>query len=133
MNSRRILLTALALMLIGIVVGCSSKNNSNPTGPSGGGGMGGGGPEFVSGDMQAGASFTHVFKTAKVIPYYCKYHGGPGGVGMAGVITVVTGGTPKSLDLNITGFTLPTVTVHVMDTVTWTNNTQLLHTVQSDH
>ena len=36
---------------------------------------------------------TVVFPTAGTAGYYCEQHGGPGGAGMAGVITVV-GGTP---------------------------------------
>lgn len=32
--------------------------------------------------------YTHVFTNASSNPYYCSLHGGPGGVGMSGVITV---------------------------------------------
>jgi plastocyanin len=38
-------------------------------------------------------SATVAFPTAGSAPYYCEIHGGPGGAGMSGVITV-TGGTP---------------------------------------
>lgn len=38
-------------------------------------------------------SATVAFPAAGTAPYYCEIHGAPGGVGMAGVITV-TGGTP---------------------------------------
>jgi plastocyanin len=45
-------------------------------------------------------SATVTFPTAGTIGYYCEIHGGDGGVGMSGVITVVgTGGTP-TLDLS---------------------------------
>ncbi|MEO8233060.1 MAG: hypothetical protein ABI638_12315, partial [Ignavibacteriota bacterium] len=32
--------------------------------------------------------YDFVFNTVGTYPYYCKQHGGPGGVGMSGVITV---------------------------------------------
>jgi hypothetical protein len=131
MNPNHFWRLALGLTLVGAIVGCSSNKNSNPTGP-GTGGMGGG-REFVSGDIQPGHDYTHVFTTAKVIPYFCRYHGGAGGVGMAGVITVTVGGTPSSHAFSITGNTLPTMTIDVMDTVTWTNNDAMVHTVESDN
>jgi plastocyanin len=33
-------------------------------------------------------TFRHAFAKAGTIPYYCKIHGAPGGVGMSGVIVV---------------------------------------------
>ena len=43
---------------------------------------------------------TVTFPTAGTVGYYCEIHGGDGGIGMSGVITVVgTGGTPV-LDLS---------------------------------
>lgn len=124
-NARHRALLIAGLILTAALVGCSSNNNSNL--------MGGGGREFVSGDLPSGQSFTHVFKTAMVVPYYCRYHGGAGGVGMSGVITVVAGGTPTKHTFTITDMTLPTMTINVMDTMTWTNSSGLLHTVESDH
>ncbi len=43
---------------------------------------------FDSGNLNPGDSYQFTFKTAGTYPYYCKYHGGPKGVGMSGVITV---------------------------------------------
>lgn len=95
--------------------------------------MNGNGREFMSGDLQNGQSYTHIFTTAKEIPYFCKYHGGPGGMGMSGVITVTAGGTPSKHTFSITGNTLPSTTIDVMDTITWTNNDAMVHTVESDN
>lgn len=111
------------------MVGCSSSDDSSPVeSPS---------PstrhEFASGDLATGQSYTHVFKTAKAVPYFCRYHGGAGGVGMAGVITVAAGGTPSRHTFSITGNTLPSATIDVMDTVTWINNDGKVHTVESDN
>jgi plastocyanin len=39
-------------------------------------------------------SFTLTFKTAGTVAYYCEIHGGPGGQGMHGVITVNAGSAP---------------------------------------
>jgi len=44
---------------------------------------------FNSGLLQNGDSFLLIIEEEGVHPYYCIPHGGPGGVGMAGVITVV--------------------------------------------
>jgi len=43
---------------------------------------------FNSGTMQNGGSFERAFSAPGVYAYYCEFHGGPGGVGMAGVIRV---------------------------------------------
>ncbi len=43
---------------------------------------------FDSGNMDSGDTFEYTFEEAGTYPYYCKYHGDKGGVGMAGVITV---------------------------------------------
>ena len=43
---------------------------------------------FNSGNLGTGASFSFTFAQAGTYPYYCEYHGGPGGQGMAGTITV---------------------------------------------
>ena len=129
MNTRNSWLVVLGLALTAGLFGCSSNNNSNPVNSP----MSGNGHEFTSGDLQNGQSYTHVFTTAKVVPYYCSHHGGPGGVGMSGVITVVAGGTPSKHAYSITGNTLPSVTIDVMDTVTWTNNDVRVHNVRSDN
>jgi plastocyanin len=42
-----------------------------------------------SGLLANGASFSHTFSQAGTFPFYCKPHGGPGGKGMSGTITVV--------------------------------------------
>ena len=45
---------------------------------------------FDSGNMDSGDDFSESFTDQGRYPYYCEYHGGPGGEGMAGVV-VVTG------------------------------------------
>jgi LPXTG-motif cell wall-anchored protein len=50
---------------------------------------------FDSGDIKPGASETITIKAPGTYPFYCKYHGGPGGVGMSGTITVGKGGPTK--------------------------------------
>ncbi|HUR31703.1 MAG TPA: plastocyanin/azurin family copper-binding protein, partial [Saprospiraceae bacterium] len=48
------------------------------------------GPEvFNSGLLGEGATFDVVINTPGVHPYFCIPHGGPGGIGMSGVITVL--------------------------------------------
>jgi plastocyanin len=43
---------------------------------------------FDSGDIPTGKQFSMEFDTPGSYPYYCNYHGGPGGDGMSGVIVV---------------------------------------------
>ncbi len=91
--------------------------------------------EFASGNLNGGQSFTHVFNTAKSVPYYCRYHRT---MGMTGVITVNAGGTANRTNVSITGYTLPSLTIDVGDTITWTNNHTstygyVVHTVESDN
>jgi LPXTG-motif cell wall-anchored protein len=50
---------------------------------------------FDTGDIKPGASETITIKAPGTYPFYCKYHGGPGGVGMSGTITVGKGGPTK--------------------------------------
>lgn len=44
-----------------------------------------------SGDLNTGDTFGPITISGapRTIPYYCLYHGGPGGVGMAGQLVVV--------------------------------------------
>lgn len=53
---------------------------------------------FTSGAAGSGWTFTHAFPSAGSFPYHCEVHGGPGGVGMSGTVTVqAAGGTPGAL------------------------------------
>jgi plastocyanin len=46
---------------------------------------------FDSGTMGQGDTYTRTFPQAGTFPYYCEFHGAPGGQGMAGVV-IVSGG-----------------------------------------
>jgi plastocyanin len=43
---------------------------------------------FDSGVLSKGQEFQYTFNTAGTFPFYCKFHGGPGGQGMSGVVVV---------------------------------------------
>ena len=43
---------------------------------------------FDSGDQALGVRFEHTFTEPGTYPYYCRYHGDVGGVGMAGTVVV---------------------------------------------
>lgn len=63
---------------------------------------------FSSGAPASNAwTFSHVFQSAGSFPYHCSAHGAPGGIGMAGVVTVQGGGgggTPGSLRFSSAGY-----------------------------
>ncbi|MDP9068109.1 MAG: plastocyanin/azurin family copper-binding protein [Actinomycetota bacterium] len=44
--------------------------------------------EFASGDMRPGETYSHTFSQEGYYPYFCRYHGGRGGAGMAGLVIV---------------------------------------------
>jgi plastocyanin len=57
---------------------------------------------FRSGDpTNAAFSFTQTFATAGTFAYFCEIHGGPGGVGMAGSITVNATAPPPGQPINV--------------------------------
>ena len=43
---------------------------------------------FNSGNLGNGDTFSFTFSEAGSYPYYCRFHGSPGGIGMTGTITV---------------------------------------------
>ncbi|MCC6961958.1 MAG: hypothetical protein IT585_01760 [candidate division Zixibacteria bacterium] len=117
--------------LLATLTACSSDNGTNPG--NGGGGGGGGTREFVSPTLNNGDAYQHTFNAAKTVRYYCRFHGGPGGVGMSGIITVTATGTIETRAVEITGNTLPSLTVAQGSTVRWTNEDNVPHTVESDN
>lgn len=44
--------------------------------------------DFDSGTLEPGDTFRFTFVTAGEYPYYCEFHGGRGGQGMAGTVIV---------------------------------------------
>jgi plastocyanin len=50
---------------------------------------------YDSGNLGAGARFSITFRKAGAYPYYCKYHGSKGGLGMSGVILVGDAALPS--------------------------------------
>jgi plastocyanin len=40
--------------------------------------------------VSSGTTFSHTYNNPGFYRYYCNVHGGPGGVGMSGTVTVVT-------------------------------------------
>jgi plastocyanin len=46
------------------------------------------GGSFDSGNLEPGDTFSVTLAEAGVVPYFCRYHGAPGGLGMAGSIVV---------------------------------------------
>ena len=49
---------------------------------------------FDSGNLSPGQTYSLIFNTPGTYPYYCKPHGSPGGLGMAGTVNVVAVATP---------------------------------------
>lgn len=120
----------LALAAVIAAFGCSSKGSDYGT--DGGGGT----RVFASGNLAGnGASFSHTFTTVGSVPYYCRYHGGRGGNGMSGVITVTDppNASPDTFSYSIVGHNLPSYAIKTGDIVTWTNNSGEVHTVESDN
>lgn len=47
---------------------------------------------FDSGTLAPDATFSFTFNNPGTFPYYCKFHGGPGGAGMSGIVIVTNYG-----------------------------------------
>lgn len=52
---------------------------------------------FDSGTIQPGQSFSAIFNSVGTYAYYCKLHGGKGGAGMSGVLTVGAGASGTTI------------------------------------
>ncbi|MCX6833184.1 MAG: plastocyanin/azurin family copper-binding protein [candidate division Zixibacteria bacterium] len=111
----------LALLTTVAVIGCSDKGTNNTSNP------GSTGPELGSSVLSSGQTYSHTFKTAGVFHYHCGVH-----PSMKATITVNAGGSSTQEHVAISNFTLPSLTVNVGSTVTWTNNDSAPHSVISD-
>jgi plastocyanin len=49
------------------------------------------GGSFNSGTMGEGDTFTFTFEEVGTFPYFCRFHGAPGGTGMSGIVNVTEG------------------------------------------
>lgn len=61
--------------------------------------------QFSSGDMTStnNPTFSHTFEQEGYYPYFCRYHGARGGLGMAGLVVVGDpAGPPPGTDLSST-------------------------------
>ncbi|MBK9710855.1 MAG: cupredoxin domain-containing protein [Kouleothrix sp.] len=107
---------------------------------------------FDSGELQAGGSFKQTFDKAGTFPYFCQFHGGKGGEGMAATVVVAdksaaspgaaappqptaaaqpaAGGSEVTIADN--SFTPKELSVPVGTTVVWTHKGQRKHTVTAD-
>jgi len=129
-------------LLAALLASCKSNSSSPGYGNTGGGG--GGGTLELNGNLPAsGNTYSHMFNTAGTFNYHCTIH--PSCAGLAGAIVVVAAGTGiqnSTLAISQSGGSSGTYatcsalsvsrdTVHVGDTVTWTNNSPVPHTVVS--
>lgn len=51
---------------------------------------------FASGTLENGGTFSFTFDSAATIAYYCEFHGGAGGQGMSGTLTVGAAAQPTA-------------------------------------
>lgn len=84
-----------------------------------------------SGNLNPGDSFVHVFEEQAELLYFCRYHGGPDGTGMAGTITVSGSGSPSTHRVTVTALEYSDLAVDVGDTVVWINQDDMMHTVET--
>jgi plastocyanin len=90
---------------------------------------------FNSGTLEAGGSFKQTFDKPGTYAYFCEFHGGAGGGGMAGVIKVGDGGAPAAAAPTSAPPAPPTatpppanvpaaleITIKAGATITWSND-----------
>ena len=138
--------TAAAGAAILAACGGGGAATTAPTKPAttGGGGTGGTTAELGGNLGPNGGTYAHAFNTAGTFNYHCTIH--PGCGGLAGTIVVVpvataiqnrtlaisqSGGSSGIYGSTCSALSLSRDTVHVGDTVTWTNNSPFSHNVVS--
>ena len=145
-RSSTVLSLAVGVWLSAALIASCKNNSTSPTygNPGGGGGGGGGGALELNGNLASGGgSYSHTFGTAGTFNYHCSIH--PSCTSLAGKIVVVAPGTAirnSTLAISQSGgsggpyatcsaLSVSSDTVHVGDTVTWTNSSPFPHTVVS--
>lgn len=98
--------------------GASSSTNPMPTAR-----------ELDSGDFGPGASFQHRFAVAGTFGYHCIHHSPMTG---AVVVSDNAPGTTATVSITSSVMAFPAASVKPGGTVTWTNNSGLVHTVTSN-
>ena len=98
--------------------GYSSSTNPMPTAR-----------ELNSGDFGPGGTFQHTFATAGTYAYHCIHHSP-----MTGSVVVSPDAPSATASVSITSSVMafPAASVRPGGTVTWTNNSGLVHTVTSN-
>jgi plastocyanin len=71
---------------------------------------------FYSNDITSGQSYQWTFNTPGTYRYYCGYHGGPGGYGMSGTITVSAPQSQVQQNVSLTQSTATTQTTQTTST-----------------
>lgn len=145
-RSSTVLSLAVGVWLSAALIASCKNNSTSPSyGNTGGGGGGGGGsaPELNGNLASGGGSYSHMFNTAGTFNYHCSIH--PSCASLAGKVVVVAPGTGilnSTLTISqsggsgypyasCSGLSVSSDTVHVGQTVTWTNNSPFPHTVVS--
>ena len=143
-TSATISLAVVVWLLAAWLVSCKNSSTNPGYGSTGGGGGGGGPALELNGSLATnGATYSHLFNTVGTFSYHCTIH--PGCTGLAGTIVVVAPGTGiqnRALAISqsagsggvyamCSALSVSRDTVQVGDTVTWTNNSPVAHTVVS--
>lgn len=139
-RSSMVLSLGVVCLLLALLASCKSGSTSPGYGNTGG--AGGGAALELNGNLAAGGgSYSHMFNSAGTFNYHCTIH--PGCTGLAGTIVVVASGVAiqnRALAISQSGgssgvyatcsaLSVSRDSVHVGDTVTWTNNSPVQHTV----
>jgi len=98
--------------------GYSSSTNPMPTAR-----------ELNSGDFGPGGTFQHTFATAGTFGYHCVHHSPMTG---SVVVSPDAPGTTANVSITSSVMAFPAASVKPGGTVTWTNNSGLVHTVTSN-
>ena len=139
-SSAALSLALAAGLLTAWLASCKSNDT---TSPGYGGGGGGATPELNGNLPTTGSTYSHTFATAGSFGYHCSVH--PSCALLMGTIVVVAPGTgikDRILAISQDGgsggpygscsaLSVQRDTVYVGDTITWTNNSPVAHTVVS--
>lgn len=123
-NSFNLVTTSVILFFALLFSGCNSTSSG------GGGGGGSSSPDFSSGDIPSGETFSYTFENEGTVDYYCEIHS-PDMQGTIEVSSSTESAASDTVKMMGDSYNPKTLNVAPNTKVVWVNNDDHAHTVVS--